>query len=200
MSGSGELLSLKITLKRTKPPVWRRIHVAPDINLRDLAEVLNTAMGWLGYHLHDFRIHDQRYARLAKYDYDYNDDTIDEKTVKLSEVAPPGSKIAYEYDFGDSWEHTVIVEKYVPRMRGMTEPYCVGGKRACPPEDCGSIPGYEGLIELMAGPDCEEKQEKVDWLGGEEFDPEKFSKDEVNEMLANPVPDFLREMEEQDDW
>ena len=85
----------------------------------------------------------------------------------------PGAAIQYDYDFGDGWEHDVVLEAIAPRQKERRYPLCVDGARACPPEDCGGVPGYEDLLEVMSDPDHEEYDERLEWLGGR-FDPEKF--------------------------
>ena len=93
-------------------------------------------------------------------------------------------KLIYEYDFGDSWEHELLVEKILPLEEGKRYPVCLTGKRACPPEDCGGIWGYASLLEAIRDPEHPEHEEMVDWVGGE-FDPEAFDLDEVNRELQN---------------
>ena len=83
------------------------------------------------------------------------------------------TKATYVYDFGDNWEHTVTLEKIVPRKKGRQYPVCLKGKRACPPEDCGGVWGYKDLLEIISDPDHEEYDEMMEWLD-EDFDPEAF--------------------------
>jgi hypothetical protein len=66
----------------------------------------------------------------------------------------PGAKLKfiYKYDFGDSWEHEVLVEEVLPPDPDFKHPVCLGGANACPPEDCGGIPGY---YDLLAALDCQ---------------------------------------------
>ena len=113
----------------------------------------------------------------------------DERKVKLRErLSKPGDRIAYEYDFGDSWEHEILLEKIVEPEKGVEYPICIGGKRACPPEDCGGIGGYERLLEVLANPKDEEHADMLEWLGlesADEFDPAEFDIDTVNEQLRD---------------
>ena len=88
----------------------------------------------------------------------------------------------YEYDFGDSWEHELLVEKILPRDEGKRYPVCLTGKRACPPEDCGGILGYASFLEAIRDPEHPEHDEMLEWVGGE-FDPDIFDLDEVNREL-----------------
>jgi len=108
----------------------------------------------------------------------------DEDGVTLGEVCPQvKSKLLYEYDFGDGWEHTIEVQKITKPQEGLEYPICLAGKRACPPEDCGGVWGYYEMLEALADPKHERHEELLEWLGGG-FDPEAFDRGEVNAMLA----------------
>jgi hypothetical protein len=116
---------------------------------------------------------------------------------KLSRVAPAGSRFRYEYDFGDSWEHEVAVEKVLSAGAGQTSPICLAGRRACPPEDCGGPWGYEEMIAALADPDHEDHDSYLEWIGGV-FDPEAFDRDEVNNgLLCLPGHDRVRQLSAQ---
>jgi len=107
----------------------------------------------------------------------------DEEEFTLAEVCPKvKSKLIYEYDFGDGWEHTIEVQKIVEPKPGVEYPLCLGGRKACPPEDCGGIWGYYELLETIADPDADDHDDMVEWLG--EFDPDAFDPEEVNAILA----------------
>ncbi len=104
---------------------------------------------------------------------------------KLSQVAKgEKNKFSYVYDMGDNWEHELVVEKILSPEAGKHYPVCLTGKRACPPEDCGSIWGYAELLEIIKDPEHEEYEERMEWLG-EEFNPEAFNTEEVNQALES---------------
>lgn len=110
--------------------------------------------------------------------------TASERTARLFDVlARAGAKAVYTYDFGDSWEHQIVVEKRLPPEPGCAYPACLAGERHGPPEDCGGIPGFYNLLEAIHDPEYEQQKELLDWLG-DGFDPEAFSIDEVNRRLA----------------
>jgi hypothetical protein len=111
-------------------------------------------------------------------------DGEDEDAVTLAGVCPKAkSKIVYEYDFGDSWEHVIEVQKIVEPEAGVEYPVCLAGKNACPPEDCGGIWSYYEMLEAAKETDHERHEECAVWLG-EDFDPQAFDLDEVNAALA----------------
>jgi hypothetical protein len=110
-------------------------------------------------------------------------DNVDYKNMKISYLLKKEKdKIVYEYDFGDGWEHDVLLEKILPADEKFKSPVCLAGKMACPPEDCGGVWGYADLIEILKNPKHEEYDSYMDWLGGE-FDPGHFDKEAVNKIL-----------------
>lgn len=126
---------LKVTLREVKPPVWRRIVVESDLTLGELYPVLLSAMGWMGGHLHLFDVGGTRYGIP---DPEWGITELDENRFRLDDVLPKvGMKMRWDYDFGDGWEHDVVVEAITMPQRGVEYPLCLAGRRACPPEDCG---------------------------------------------------------------
>lgn len=180
-----EIYQLKVTLLGTKPPIWRRLLVPAGLTLDVLHDVLQMAMGWTDSHLHEFSVGKKRFGAPDPEDELMDLPAVsDESTAHLFMVlGKAGAKARYTYDFGDCWEHAIVVEKVSPPGPGVAYPICVGGKLRCPPEDCGSIPGYYNLLEVIRDPTHEEHEEMMDWLGGE-YDPEAFSVDDVNRRLA----------------
>ena len=179
---------LKITLKHTSPPIWRRVQVRSDTTLAKLHDVVQAAMGWYDAHLHEFTVAGTSFGHNdplgGSYADPFEDTPARGEETRLDQLKlKPRSVIRYEYDFGDSWEHTILVEKELPLEAGVTYPRCVAGRRACPPEDCGGVWGYAHLIEVMADPKHPEHEEMREWLGGP-LDPEAFDLDEVNRRLA----------------
>ncbi len=184
-AGAQQVYQLKVTLADSKPPIWRRLLVTGDTRLSDLSTIILTAMGWDGYHLHQFII-DGVYYGVPHPDF-ADLDIYDESKVSLAQIASrEKTKFVYEYDFGDSWEHIVLVEKILPREEGAVYPRCIKGRRACPPEDCGGIWGYEELLEILADPEHPEYEETLEWTG-EDFNPNDFDQDWVNESLQHMV-------------
>lgn len=174
-----EIYQIKVSLKGIRPPIWRRFLVLSNIKLDEFHDVLQCVMGWTDSHLHAFVTKDSIYS-LPEPDADY---AKDETKVKLcSLLRLPGDKLRYDYDFGDNWEHDVLLEKILPFTPQQALPYCLKGKRACPPEDCGGIWGYPAMLEIIINPEHEEYQDLIDWLP-EGFDPEFFDAQEINDIF-----------------
>ena len=173
-----KVLVLKVTLRGSKPPIWRRLEVLLSITLDELHAVIQAAFGWENYHLHVFVTADGRQYGDPTPELDFRS----EYGVRLTRVAPVGHKLQYTYDFGDGWEHIVEVEKSLPAEPTATYPRCVGGRRAAPPEDCGGIWGYQQLLESRVG--AADDEDETSMLPAE-FDPSVFNCDEVNTLLAD---------------
>ncbi len=141
---------LKVTLRGAKPPIWRRLEVPADITLHRLHTVIQRGFGWQDSHLYVFE------TPAGHYGIPDPDDDLDIRSAaskKLSAVADwPGDRFRYEYDFGDSWEHDIVVEAVLPAEPGVAYPRCTGGRRAGPPEDSGGVWGYADLLNVLANP------------------------------------------------
>lgn len=179
---------LKITLVGSKPSIWRRLLVKSDTLLSDLHLIIQTTMGWENSHLHQFIIGNDSFQPDYEgmdddgYSQPYTDKRLNDFLKKEN------SKIVYEYDFGDSWNHEIVLEKVLEEEKGMFYPTCVTGKNACPVEDCGGIWGYEDLIKVLKNKKHSEHEEMKEWVGLEEhedFDPTEFDKEDINEELKS---------------
>jgi hypothetical protein len=176
------IYQIKVTLKDTKPPIWRRLLVRSDTTLGDLHTTIQAAMGWWNYHLHQFIVGEVYYGEPHPEYFDYLE-MLDERDVTLGQVAPhEGAKFDYEYDFGDGWEHRVLVEKIAAPEPGRSYPVCIKGRRVCPPEDVGGPWGYADFLDAIRDPEHPEHNSYLEWIGGE-FDPEAFEPDEMNDAL-----------------
>jgi hypothetical protein len=171
---------IKVTLHGAKPPIWRRLRLPAATTLAQLHQVIQVAFGWEDAHLHAFEVGGRRYSRP---DFELWDEAADEGKARLQDLAPPpGARLRYTYDFGDSWEHDVLVEDTLA-PDGVAHAVCLGGRRAGPPEDCGGVWGYAELCDILADPDHPDHAERVDWLG-HPHDPAAFDKDAINASLA----------------
>ncbi|HZQ37751.1 MAG TPA: plasmid pRiA4b ORF-3 family protein [Dehalococcoidia bacterium] len=190
------IYQMKVTLKGTRPPIWRRFQVRNEITLGELHNVLQVVMGWYDEHLHSFRI-GQREFGVPDPEWGGDDETQDEERAVLGKVmTQAGTKLRYEYDFGDGWEHEVLLEKILPAEEEKQYPVCLAGRRRCPLEDCGGVWGWANLIGAVADPnhpDHEELSEwTMEWTGGQPLDAEAFDLDAVNRALRQPgKPDLV---------
>ena len=179
-----EIYQIRVTLLGTDPPIWRRLLVPGELTLARLHDVLQLAMGWEDSHLHEFRSGPRRFGVPDPDDRLMGTPTVTERTVRLSSVLGRiGAKAVYTDDFGDGWEHGIVLEKRLPADPNMPYPVCRAGERACPPEDCGGIPGFYDLLEALSDPHHERHAEMREWIGGD-YDPEAFSVDNVNRSLT----------------
>jgi len=183
-SGPEPVYQLKVTLEGIRPPIWRRIQVRGDISLFKLHKILQVVMGWYDYHLHQYIIDGERYSVICREADMLGDDFKDEKKVKLFRIIPGEKfKFVYEYDFGDSWNHIILVEKIFKPEEELMHPVCLKGKRSAPPEDCGGEGGYYHLLKALKNPKHPEHEDMRNWAG-DEYDPEHFDVDAVNKGLA----------------
>lgn len=173
------IYQIKITLIDIDPLIWRRI-IAPDTyTFWDLHCGIQDSMGWLDYHLHEFRAPMFPDPEPLRIGIPFEEDLIEDPNLlpgwqeKIDDYFEVGDRLEYEYDFGDGWRHEILIEGLFLRMKGQKYPQCIGGERACPPEDCGGVPGYYRLCEIMSDKKHPEYLDYVRWLG-KPFDPEDF--------------------------
>lgn len=173
---------LKVTLRDSTPPIWRRIQVRGNTSLSRLHGILQIVMGWTDSHLHDFVIRDMRYGS-PDMEWDPLDRPKDERRVRLGQlVTQERARFIYEYDFGDGWTHDIVIEKILPPEPDVPYPRCIAGKCACPPEDVGGISGYAAFLLAIRNPRHEEHKDLLAWAGGA-FDPAAFDIEAVNDHL-----------------
>ena len=172
------IYQFKISLKGVEKPIWRRIQVPENYTFWDLHVAIQDSMGWVDYHLHSFTLKNPVTGEKEEIGIP-SDDFFDEMPMlpgwkeKISKWFSTNKKAGYVYDFGDGWSHEVKLEKILPREEKVKYPRCIEGERACPPEDCGGIGGYDNLLEIISNPAHEEYEEMMEWLGGR-YDPEAF--------------------------
>lgn len=192
---------IKISLVDTKPEVWRRILVPESYTFFDLHVAIQSAMGWEDYHLHCFEKLEagkKKYPRpILEISSPYEDEeyireiphSYDTETPLSSVLKQENDSILYRYDFGDNWEHNIVLEKILVKESDQKYPVCLDGELACPPEDCGSIPGYYECVDASKG---KGSKDFIDWVGDwkpKDFDPKKV-------IFASPRKRFLETMEQ----
>ncbi len=178
-----QIYQLKISLAEVDPPVWRRVCVPGAYTLDRVHRVIQYAMGWQGYHLHSFDIAGVQYGEP-----DPNGELAlrDELETRLDAVAAKGDRAIYTYDFGDWWEHEILVEDVFPAEPDEVYPLCVAGERACPPEDVGGAYGYTDFLDALADQDHPDNAQMRNWIG-RQFDPAEFFPDRVTTLLRRLV-------------
>ena len=173
------LYQIHVGLRDITPRIWRRIQVWEDCTLHQLHRVLQTALGWENYHLYEFRIGKEQYRDP----HPENEPKIrNARRARIGSVLSAiGAACVYLYDFGDGWEHDLVLEAVLAPAPNELYPLCVAGDRSGPPEDVGGPFGYEQYLQALADPDHERHEEWIGWRGP--FDPEAFSIAGVNELL-----------------
>lgn len=183
---------IRVDLKGSKPPVWRRLEVPGDLTLPRVHDAIQAAMGWTDSHLHQFRTgNDPRSPHfVTHFDLDEGEDGVLEDGVRLDQlVAAKGDRLGYTYDFGDDWDHVLRVEAVLDEPPATVR--CTGGRMACPPEDCGGLWGYRELAAWVRSsydaallPDVfDDVAAARDWLPLD-WHPDEFDLDQANADLA----------------
>ena len=177
-----QIYQIKITLDDIRPPIWRRMLLSSNTSLLELHTIIQAVFGWLDYHLHVFKVNGIEYSDPAVEDFgELNFE--DETKVKLGKLGlREKSKFSYQYDFGDSWDHSLLVEKILPFEKGVKLPRCIAGKRSRPPEDVGGRGGYADFLDAIRDPENEEHDSYLVWAGGA-YDPEAFNLEAANAEL-----------------
>ena len=173
------IYQLKISLAGVTPPVWRRVLVPGGYTLDRVHRVIQHAMGWQDCHLHCFDIDGVQYGEPDPDDELALNDELD---YRLDAVAAKGGRVLYTYDFGDWWEHDVLVEDVFVADPDERYPCCVGGGRACPPEDVGGAFGYAELLAAVSDPGHIEHVTMREWLG-RDIAPEVLDIERVSTLL-----------------
>lgn len=180
------IYQLKVVLLGIEPPVWRRLQVPGSARLDWLHAALQVAIGWTNSHLHQFWLGEDRYSNTRHHFAEFEDDPeiFEEREFTLRQIAPrEQDAFGYEYDFGDSWEHAITVDKILPPdAAAATTALCLDGARACPPEDCGGHWGYDNLLKILKNRKHPEHKSMKEWLG-RAFDAEAFDAGKANRWL-----------------
>jgi hypothetical protein len=173
---------LRITLKGSKPTIWREVLVPTSMTMQTLHQTIQAAMGWWDAHLFEFDTGD---GRIGEPDPDWDDaPATAARGVRLASLLRRGvRRFTYLYDFGDHWEHLVEVKREIPLLPGEAAPILLAGERRCPPEDVGSLTGFEEFLEAMADLHHPEHEAMTTWYGGP-FDPADIDEERINNRLA----------------
>jgi hypothetical protein len=179
---SRQIYQLRVTLLDVTPSVWRRLALPGGYTLDRVHRAIQYAMGWQDYHLHSFEIDGHQYGVP---DPDGELDLRDELDIRLDAATGKDSRFGYTYDFGDWWEHEVLVETVFPAEPDERYPLCLEGERACPPEDVGGAHGYVQFLAALNDPGHPEHDAMAEWIG-RRFDPGYF--------VPEPATTLMRRM------
>ncbi len=201
---STQFIQFKISLNDVQPKIWRRIQVPADYTFWDLHCAIQNTMGWANCHLHGYYMTDKKYGRhrsiriqMPHPEWTEKEDLDESKELLVNWFPKRLKQCIYTYDFGDTWDHTVLFEKIVTLQTKRKIPLCLTGKNACPPEDCGGSGGYMRLLSVINNPKHTEDQELRDWMGldkDESYDPKIFDSTTIG--FDNPkkaLKEYLRD-------
>lgn len=179
MSHADRIARVRIQLDDWQPAIWRLAEVPLTMTLKALHDVIQAAMPFDDYHLFEFRAGGKRYA-IPNPEWDsLRDKTYSAKTMRLGSLVDRGiAELAYTYDFGDDWRHTITIEAVADADRGAEYPRYIAGVGRAPPEDDGGIPGFELFLDAIADPQHEQHRELKRWHG-RPFDPERAAEGEI---------------------
>jgi hypothetical protein len=177
-----EIATLRIELKDSDPLIWRELEVPTSITLKVLHDIVQTAMGWLDYHLWEMVIHHLTYGLPMDEDWGTAPRKAASRTRLRDVLAPGTTQIHYVYDFGDYWEHNLIISDVRAGDHFTAYPRFIAGERNCPPEDCGGIPGFYEMLEARADPEHPGHTDVSEWL--DDYDPNELDVLPINGILG----------------
>jgi Plasmid pRiA4b ORF-3-like protein len=182
-----DIAVLRIELIDIEPLIWRRVAVTTATNLQTLHRIIQAAMGWQDYHLWEFVTGDRTYGVPDPDDAGWGHKVYRASSTALARLIEGGvTAFDYTYDMGDNWEHRITIERAGPADPDRAYPEFLGGERRCPPEDCGSVPGYYEFLDIIAGPDkgkgSRRKKEMLAWYGGP-YDPDDIGEAQIRAAL-----------------
>lgn len=171
---------LRITLKGSKPAIWREVLVPTSMTMQTLHQTIQAAMGWYDAHLFEFDTLD---GRIGEPDPDWDRAITPARSIKLASLLRRGvRRFTYLYDFGDHWDHIIEVKREIPLLPGEPVPILLAGERRCPPEDVGSLSGFEAFLQAMADPKHREHKAMMAWHGAR-FDPADIDGERISHRL-----------------
>jgi hypothetical protein len=189
-------IRIKISLDRTNPLIWRELLVPSDITFYTLHHVIQIAMGWTNSHLFEFKMEGYRIGEIIE-----NLEELDEshlinakETKVITLIDKEGEHFTYEYDFGDGWSHTIILETYESPDKTQQLPFCIAGALRCPPEDCGGITGFYDFLSILSNKQHPDYRDTKKWVGGK-FDLTEFDAAKINKQLKK-IDKYIKSIEE----
>lgn len=185
-----DVYRFKIELQYIRPKIWREIEVPGNYSFWDLHVAITNVMGWHDYHLHQFTIEDPNTGddvmllQPNEEDLDWGIETRDDHEEGIADYFSMANwTCEYEYDFGDSWMHLIILEEISERDWSYFYPLFLDGWGTCPPEDVGGPGGYKTFLKVLEDPENIEHDHYKSWVGWN-FDPDAFNPQQVT--FADP--------------
>lgn len=180
---------LKIMIKNSKPPIWRRVIVPTGITFSQLSIILNKVMGWCGYHQFEFEFSHLELCLMEDIEefafgfalYDYQEAS----TTYISEYLEENQWFTYTYDMGDNWEHRVTVEKVITDY-AWNYPMVLKYKGNCPVEDCGGIYGYYESLAIIQDETHPEHEDRLAWMEMQGY-PNEYDLELINVELEDEL-------------
>jgi hypothetical protein len=186
------LYHLRIALREIKPEIWRTFVIDGETPFSELHEIIQIVMGWENEHLYKFDFENQAIVDRSEEENFVQKKAFDSNVITLNKLnLQKGQKFYYTYDFGDNWEHEIIVED-VEKTTPISYPICIAGEHSCPPENCGGTAGYLDLLKALKRPQSKAYKDYRSWLGGD-FDPEDFDLLDINSLIEDFTDDFRSE-------
>lgn len=186
------MYQLRVTIDKITPPIWRIIQVPESYSLNKLHHIIQLSFNWTNSHLYMFGDYENKIGDPILWE-DGETPTLWDKKLKIQDVLQKvGDKLPYEYDMGDGWKHTIVLEKIEDGALKCAK--CLDGERAAPPEDCGGIDGYNDLIHHLFHPEKDGYIELLEWLG-DDYNPEQIDLKAVNRELKGLVT-YIKEFDE----
>lgn len=189
---SKNIYQLKISIKGAKPPIWRRVFVDQESSFEELHNIIQNIFNWRDYHLYAFEGKRAIYVNREEVEenmYSHKEEVPSDIYSLEAELKNEKDKIVYTYDFGDDWEHEIVLEKILPKDENVSYPLCTAGRRAGPIEDSGGIYNYLQIVASIENPTQENRcflgEDGENWYEG--FVPSHFDKDYINRKLRSSL-------------
>jgi hypothetical protein len=176
---------IRISLQETSPKIWRRLDVPLSTSLLALHDIIQIAMGWTDSHLFAFHVGDRQYG-VPHPEYDMGGPRVfHAKSMHLKTLVGRGiDRFVYEYDFGDSWRHDILIEECMDGLPDRDYPFFIGGEGRCPPEDVGGISGFEEFLEAVRKPRHPEHRRMLAWYG-RPYDPADIDERRIRRLIED---------------
>ena len=175
-----QVFSLRLEVAGTSPRIWRRLLVRESMWLSRLHDTIQILFDWFDYQTHVFSLDDLRFGNPVK-----REDLVieDDRDVTLSDL-DLGQRhgLVYHYDFGESWQVDIHVEKTLAMEKGLRYPTCAAGERMGPPEDCGGLEAFHDMLACIKEPETDLGREWIEWLGPD-YHPDVCDLVKINQAL-----------------